>query len=95
MACVCGGQHLTSREIDVLVRCAVGMNAAAIGARLHISRRTVEYHVATILRRTDAANMVEAVARCYALGVLVPDEWPPRWSGRRCLRPRDQEGTAP
>jgi DNA-binding CsgD family transcriptional regulator len=84
---MCGNPHLTPREVDVLVRSAGGMNAATIASSLHISRRTVEYHVATILRRAAAANMVQAVARCYAVGVLSPHEWPPRWSGQLCLPP--------
>jgi DNA-binding CsgD family transcriptional regulator len=86
-SCACGGTHLTAREIDVLLRAAAGMSASQIAASLHISHRTVEYHVASVLRRTGAQNAVEAVARCYSAGILIPAQWPPRWSGQFCLSP--------
>ena len=91
-ACACGGKHLTDREIDILVRSAAGMNACQIAASLQISRRTVEYHIAAILHRTAAKNTVEAVARCYVIGVLRPEEWPPQWSGQLCLQQRRSPG---
>ena len=84
--CACSGEHLTAREIDVVVRTAAGLSARQIAVILHISHRTVEYHIASILKRIAARNTVEAVARCYATGVLMPSEWPPRWSGRFCAR---------
>jgi predicted DNA-binding transcriptional regulator len=61
------------------------MNEGTIAASLHISSRTVEYQVATILKRVAVKNMVEAVAHCYVLGVLTPHEWPRRWSGQLYL----------
>jgi DNA-binding CsgD family transcriptional regulator len=84
-ACLCGSRHLTLREIDVLLRTAAGMSASQIAASLHISHRTVEYHVAAMLKRIGAQNSVEAVARCYSVGILIPEEWPPQWSGQFCL----------
>jgi DNA-binding CsgD family transcriptional regulator len=89
-ACLCDSRHLTMREIDVLIRTAAGMSASQIAASLHISHRTVEYHVAAMLRRIGAQNSVEAVARCYSAGILIPAEWPPQWSGQFCLAPRSR-----
>jgi DNA-binding CsgD family transcriptional regulator len=86
--CVCDGRHLTVREIDVLVQTAAGMRSSQIAARLHISRRTVEYHIARMLRLIGAGNTVQAVSWCYAVGVLVPLTWPPEWSGQLCLAQR-------
>ena len=86
--CKCDGGHLTAREIDVLVRTAAGMRANQIAAGLYISRRTVEYHIARMLRLMAAENMVQAVSWCYAVGVLVPLTWPPEWSGQFCLAQR-------
>jgi DNA-binding CsgD family transcriptional regulator len=73
------------REIEILLCSAAGMNAGRTGLELCISRRTVEFHLAEMLRRTGAQSSVELVARCYAAGILVPDAWPPRWSGQLCL----------
>jgi DNA-binding CsgD family transcriptional regulator len=85
--CTCDGSHLTAREIDILVRTAAGMSASQIATSLHISRRTVEYHIARVLRRIAAENAVQAVSWCYAVGVLLPQSWPPQWSGQLCLAP--------
>ena len=84
-ACPCRGPHLTTREIEVLLKTAAGMSARQIAEKLHISRRTVEYHVAAILKRVNAENAVQAVSWCYSVGVLLPRSWPPRWSGRLCI----------
>jgi DNA-binding CsgD family transcriptional regulator len=87
--CGCRGPHLTIREVDVLLRTAAGMSAREIAEKLHISRRTVEYHVGAILRRINAENAVQAVSWCYAVGVLLPRNWPPRWSGQLCISGTD------
>jgi DNA-binding CsgD family transcriptional regulator len=85
VSCPCGRQHLTVREIDILLRIAAGRSADQAGQSLCISRRTVEYHLAAMQRRTGAQSSVELVARCYAAGILVPEAWPPRWSGQLCI----------
>jgi DNA-binding CsgD family transcriptional regulator len=88
-ACLCGSPRLTTREIDVLLRAAAGMSASQTALSLHISHRTVEYHIAAMLKRIGAQNAVEAVARCYSFGVLVPAVWPPQWSGKSCVTTLD------
>src|ERR1700735_3866310 len=90
-SCSCGRGHLTIREIDILLCIAAGRNAEQTGAWLCISRRTVEYHLAAMLRRTGSQSSVELVARCYAAGILVQDAWPPRWSGQLCILESRQE----
>lgn len=56
-------ERLTPREQDVLRLLAEGMADRDIAAALTISRRTVETHVSTILRKLGVANRAEASRR--------------------------------
>jgi DNA-binding NarL/FixJ family response regulator len=53
---------ITAREADVLVLVAQGLANKEIAARLHISPRTVEKHVESLLRKTDARSRTHLVA---------------------------------
>jgi DNA-binding CsgD family transcriptional regulator len=50
---------VTSREMDVLLQVAEGASNATIAERLFLSPRTVETHVASLLRKTGAADRQE------------------------------------
>jgi DNA-binding NarL/FixJ family response regulator len=50
---------LTQREQDVLIVLTEGLSNAQIGDRLHLSPRTVEKHVSSLLRKTDTNNRAE------------------------------------
>jgi len=62
-----GVSTLTLREEEILRMLADGLTDREIGAALSISTRTVESHVANILRKLDARNRADA-ARRYAEG---------------------------
>jgi LuxR family transcriptional regulator, quorum-sensing system regulator BjaR1 len=53
---------LTAREREVLAWVAQGKSAWAIGEILNISKRTVDEHVQTAIRKLDALNRTHAVA---------------------------------
>lgn len=53
--------NLTEREKGVLALLADGMSNAQIGDRLHLSPRTVEKYVSSLLRKTDTSNRAELV----------------------------------
>lgn len=52
---------LTGRERDVLFFLVEGLSNGQIGDRLHLSSRTVEKYVSSLLRKTDTNNRAELV----------------------------------
>lgn len=65
---------------------AMGMSNTEVAARLQLSARTVDHHMAVMLRMCAVRSRTELVALCYAAGILVPGRWPPEGSGRLCIR---------
>jgi DNA-binding NarL/FixJ family response regulator len=64
--------NLTTRELDVLLLVADGLSNAEIADRLFLSPRTVDSHVAAILRKLDVPSRARAVARATADGIVAP-----------------------
>jgi DNA-binding CsgD family transcriptional regulator len=62
--------ELTSRERQVLGLVAEGMRNRDIAERLVVSVRTVDHHVAAILRKLRARTRVAAVAEARRQGLL-------------------------
>jgi DNA-binding NarL/FixJ family response regulator len=87
--CCCHAKHFTQREIEVLAHVASGSVTAQIAGELYISKRTVEAHLAEMLRRSDTRTRAELVALCYVCGILSPGSWPPCPTGSYCLTRRD------
>lgn len=85
--CCCGKEHLTRREIEVLVLVAAGCSNTDIAARLYLSTDTVNHHLHGMLTRSGAHNRAELVARSYVGGLLGPGIWPPTPTGRQCIVP--------
>jgi ATP/maltotriose-dependent transcriptional regulator MalT len=61
---------LTSRQVEVLALIVEGLSNAEIAARLFISKRTVDHHVAAILTRLDARTRAEAATKALQSGLL-------------------------
>jgi len=61
---------LTGRQADVVRLLAAGLTNAEIAARLVLSVRTVDSHVAAVLDKLGARTRREAVARADAIGLL-------------------------
>jgi DNA-binding NarL/FixJ family response regulator len=55
------GFVLSQREKEVLQLLSDGLSNAQIGHQLHLSPRTVEKHVSSLLRKTDRSNRAELV----------------------------------
>jgi DNA-binding CsgD family transcriptional regulator len=61
--------RLSRREAEVLALVDEGLRNADIAAKLFLSERTVEHHVASLLRKLDAHSRVDAVRRARDLGL--------------------------
>ncbi len=53
--------HLTNREQEVLNLLTMGLSNAEIGNQLHLSPRTIEKYVSSLLRKTATSNRAELV----------------------------------
>ena len=61
---------LTARQLQVLQLTGEGATAAEIADRLHLSRRTVENHVARAMRALGVRRKRDAVAMARERGML-------------------------
>ena len=61
---------LTAREIEVLRWVANGKSAWEIGEILDITKRTVDEHVQTAVRKLGAVNRTHAVALALGDGII-------------------------
>ena len=67
-------EGLTKREHEILILVAQGKANKEIARELHISVKTVEYHITNILGKLGAASRTEAVVKALEQGLLDPAE---------------------
>lgn len=63
-------EPLTSREQEVLDQLVQGLQNKEIASLLHISERTVKFHVSSILSKLGAGNRTEAVSIAAQHGLI-------------------------
>lgn len=84
-SCCCYSAHLTEREVQVLALLAAGNTSPEIAAALRLSRRTIDGHVAAMLRKAAVRNRGELLAVAVARGIIDLSAGAPRWTGRSCV----------
>lgn len=61
---------LTAREVQVLCLLVGGHTNAELARRLHLSAKTVDHHVSSILQKLEVRSRTEAVAAAFGLGIV-------------------------
>jgi two-component system NarL family response regulator len=64
---------LTARQTQVLTLVAQGLTYKEVGARLHLTERTVKYHMGEILQRLHLKSRAQAMQHARAAGLAKPD----------------------
>lgn len=62
---------LTMRELQVLEKLSDGLSAGEIGLRLFITEATVKTHLASIYRKLDSKNRIQAIIAAKKIGLLI------------------------
>jgi len=63
-------ETLTAREQDVLRLLARGLRNKEIAARLYVSERTVNFHLANIYQKLNVSGRTEALSKAHERGLL-------------------------
>jgi len=63
-------ETLTAREQDVLQLLARGLRNKEIAARLHVSERTVNFHLANIYQKLNVSGRTEALSKALEQGLV-------------------------
>jgi DNA-binding NarL/FixJ family response regulator len=61
---------LTPRQAEIVALLAEGQSNREMAARLHISERTVKYHLGALFNRLGAGNRTEALAAAMRAGLV-------------------------
>jgi DNA-binding NarL/FixJ family response regulator len=64
---------LNDRQIQVLTLVARGKTSAEIGRKLHLSKRTVDFHINNARIKLHAATRTEAATKAVAAGLITPE----------------------
>jgi DNA-binding CsgD family transcriptional regulator len=80
-ATVANPANLTARQLEVLALLADGLRNADIAARLMLSVRTVDHHVAAILAKLAVDSRRQAAAAARQLGIVADHREPCSVSG--------------
>ena len=62
---------LTTREIQVLEKLSDGLSSSSIGLELFITQATVKTHLASIYRKLDSKNRIQAIIAAKKIGLLL------------------------
>jgi len=61
---------LTDREAEAITWVAKGKSSADIAVLMHVTERTVNFHIDNVIHKAGAATRVQAAIRCALLGLV-------------------------
>jgi two-component system NarL family response regulator len=64
------GEPLTGREVEVLTLVAQGLTYKEVGARLHLSERTIKYHMGEMVARLHVENRAQVIEAARQAGIV-------------------------
>ena len=64
-------ESLTARELEVLRLLSRGLRNKEIAARLYVSERTVNFHLANIYQKLNVSGRTEALSKAHEQGLLM------------------------
>ena len=67
-------EYFTTREKEVINLLVEGLNNNEISAKLCITRHTTKAHLATIYKKLNVDNRVQAAIKCVKLGLDIQEE---------------------
>ncbi|MFD7288764.1 helix-turn-helix transcriptional regulator [Streptomyces sp. NPDC059863] len=73
-----GDWVLSSVQARILEGVAAGFSSGRLSRELHLSSKTIDYHVRVMSDKLQAPNRVSLVSRAFVLQILRTDSWPPR-----------------
>lgn len=65
------GARLTRREREILTFVAQGLKATEVAEILFVSKRTIDYHLASAYAKLGAKNRIQAIVAASRLGLVV------------------------
>lgn len=66
--------ELTQKQMEVMSWMALGYKARVIADKMFVSRRTVEFHVASVYSLLNTNNRTSALRILGKAGILIEDE---------------------
>jgi len=65
--------RLSRREMEVLRLDSKGQSSQEIADHIFVSRRTVEFHLASAFSKLGVSNRISALRRAQGLGLIPPE----------------------
>jgi DNA-binding NarL/FixJ family response regulator len=64
------GEHLTERQVDVLIQLALGKSNKSIARELDLSEKTVKAHITAVFRALGVVNRTQAAMEARRRGLI-------------------------